>query len=258
MARFEHAIVRLPGANFAAGLTEAGLGAPDLDLALEQHAAYCAALERCGLALTRLPADPQHPDAPFVEDTAVLVAGRALLTRPGAPSRAGEVARVREALARWFPEPAQIRAPGTLDGGDVCEAGRTVFVGLSQRTNAEGADQLARWLEPLGYRTVRIDLGDLPGLLHLKSGMTFLGDGRLVVCAALAQRPELSGYTLLRVPDQELYAANCLRVNDAVLLPAGFAGLRAALERAGERVIALEMSEFRKMDGGLSCLSLRF
>jgi dimethylargininase len=258
MEQFQHAVVRLPGANFAEGLTEAGLGRPDLALALEQHARYCAALERCGLAVTRLPADPRHPDAPFVEDTAVIAAGQAILTRPGAPSRAGEVESIEAALAPWFPQPARIAAPGTLDGGDVCEAGQTVFIGLSQRTNAEGARQLARWLEPLGYRAVCIDIRGLPGLLHLKSGIAYLGDGRLVLCEALAGRPEFDGFTALRAPADELYAANCLRVNGAVLLPAGYPALRDALRSAGYQVVVLEMSEFQKLDGGLSCLSLRF
>ena len=208
--------------------------------------------------MTRLPADLRHPDAPFVEDTAVLAAGRALLTRPGAPSRAGEVASIEAALAPWFPQPARITPPGTLDGGDVCEAGETVFIGLSQRTNAEGAGQLARWLEPLGYRAVCIDIRGLPGLLHLKSGIAYLGGGRLVLCEALAGRPEFRGYTVLRAPADELYAANCLWVNDAVLLPGGYPALHTALQRAGYEVVALEMSEFQKLDGGLSCLSLRF
>ncbi|GAB4201001.1 MAG: arginine deiminase family protein [Roseiflexaceae bacterium] len=258
MARFTRAIVRRPGPNFADGLTMATLGTPDLELALEQHAAYCAALERCGLELTVLPPEPSHPDAPFVEDTAVLVAGHTMLSRPGAPSRQGEVPSIRTALLPWFPEPGEISAPGTLDGGDICEAERHVFIGISERTNPEGARQLSDWLAGLGYGTTCIDIRGRRDLLHLKTGMSYLGDNRMVLIDALVGLESFRNYEVVRVPPEETYAANCLRVNDAVLLPAGYPALQAALRYQGYQLITLEMSEFQKLDGGLSCLSLRF
>ncbi|HEU4326293.1 MAG TPA: arginine deiminase family protein [Roseiflexaceae bacterium] len=258
MARFTRAIVRRPGANFADGLTMAALGTPDLELALEQHAAYCAALERCGLELTVLPSEPQHPDAPFVEDTAVLAAGQALMSRPGAASRQGEVPSIRAALLPWFPELPAINAPGMLDGGDVCEAERHVFIGISERTNPEGARQLSDWLTGLGYGSTCIDIRGRRDLLHLKSGMTYLGDNRMVLIEALVGLEAFRNYEVVRVPPEEIYAANCLRVNDAVLLPAGYPAMQAALRYLGYQLITLEMSEFQKLDGGLSCLSLRF
>jgi dimethylargininase len=134
---FTHAIVRPPGATFAAGLTSSNLGPPDLTLALKQHDAYCRTLEHLGLCLDRLPADPDYPDSTFVEDTAIVTSKGAILTRPGAPSRAGEVDSMRVALGRYFSELDQITAPGTLDGGDVCEAGDHFFIGVSHRTNEE-------------------------------------------------------------------------------------------------------------------------
>ena len=142
---FTHAVVRPPSSNFADGLTRVDLGAPDVSSALQQHAAYCDALRHCGLDLTVLPNDPAFPDACFVEDTAVLLPGAAMFTRPGAISRAGEVAAMRVALASRFASVSDKGPPGTLDGGDICEAGDTVFIGISARTNDDGAAQLARW-----------------------------------------------------------------------------------------------------------------
>ncbi len=261
--RFRHALVRPPGARFAAGLTTSGLGAPDLVQAREQHARYCEALERCGLALrrlalTRLSPGTAYPDSTFVEDCAVLVPGLAVLARPGAPSRRGEVAAIRKVLGEFFPESAEITPPGTLDGGDVCQAGSMFFVGVSERTNEKGARQLARVLTRRRYAATLVDIRGLPGMLHLKSGLAYLGDGRLVATEALAGRDVFAGYEVVGVEPGEGYAANCVRVNDHVLVAAGFPKLEAALLRLGYPVIALEVSEFRKMDGGLSCLSLRF
>jgi dimethylargininase len=255
--RFTAAIVRPPAVTFADGLTTAGLGAPDLDRALRQHVAYCDGLERLGVRVTALPPDPAHPDSTFVEDTAVITARGVMLARPGAPSRAGEVAAMREALRSRVAGMASITEPGTLDGGDICQAGVTFFIGLSQRTNEEGARQLAAWLGVAGYAAATIDIRASAGLLHLKSGMAWLGGRDLVVTEALAAHPALQAYQLIVVPADETYAANCVRVNDAVLMAAGFPALAERVAALGHRVVTLEMSEFRKMDGGLSCLSLR-
>ncbi|MDP9025076.1 MAG: hypothetical protein M3N13_06875 [Candidatus Eremiobacteraeota bacterium] len=134
-----HAIVRTPCANFAEGLTSLQIGVPTYARVLEQHAAYCDALERCGLEVIHLDADPRFPDSTFVEDTAILTARGAVLTRPGAPSRAGEVAALREPLRQFFDRIETIVAPGTIDGGDVCEAGDHFYIGISKRTNRNGA-----------------------------------------------------------------------------------------------------------------------
>jgi dimethylargininase len=255
---FRHAIVRPPAANFADGLTTATLGAPDVSRALDQHARYCEALEGCGLALTRLHAEPRFPDSTFVEDTAILTARGAVLTRPGAPSREGEVAGIAQALSVFFAEPLRIEPPGTVDGGDVCEAGHHFFIGVSRRTNAEGARQLADHLRRLGYTSVPVDVRGVAGILHLKSGLAAVDDRRLVVIEALAERAEFEGYERLVVDVAETYAANCVRVNEALLVAGGHPRFEASARRLGLDVITLEMSEFEKMDGGLSCLSLRF
>jgi len=255
-----HAIVRFPCGNFAEGLTTAGLGPPDVALALEQHARYCEALERSGLALRRLPPDPRFPDSTFVEDPAVVTDRGAILTRPGAPSRRGEVAGIRAAVAEAFPTPAEIRSPGTVEGGDVCKAGDRFFIGISGRTNEDGARQLAALLREQGYAASCIDVRGLPGVLHLKSGLAWLGDGRLVVVDELASCPALrhGDYEIVRVDPEESYAANCVRVNRVVLFAAGYPRLERRLRDLGYELDVLEASEFRKMDGGLSCLSLRF
>jgi dimethylargininase len=255
---FRRAIVRPPAGNFADGLTRADLGNPDFALALTQHEAYCQALETCGLEVVRLPPDEEYPDSTFVEDTAVLTGRSAILCRPGAASRMGEAARVRDAISRFYTTLHQIQEPGTLDGGDICEAGSHFFIGLSHRTNEEGAWQLGRFLAASGYTSSTVDIRSRQSILHLKSGIAYLDNNVLVVMEELAGREELCAYSLVTVSPEESYACNCVLVNDRVLVPAGFPRTTAELEGRGYNAMELEMSEFRKMDGGLSCLSLRF
>ncbi len=255
---FTHALLRVPGENFAQGLTGAGEGAPDPGLALEQHQRYCEALADCGLSLTVLPADPRHPDGCFVEDTALVTARGAVVMRPGAPSRRGEVDVIESALRGLFSEIPRIAAPGTVDAGDVCEADGQFLIGVSARTNEAGAEQLAAQLADLGYRADIVDIRPYARLLHLKTGIAWLGDGRLLATADLPRWRALDAYEIVRVPDAERYAANALRVNDHVLVASGYPETRAAIESLGFPVITLDMSEFRKLDGGLSCLSLRW
>jgi dimethylargininase len=255
---FTRALVRLPGPNFADGLTHASLGAPAFEVALAQHAAYCVALRDCGLALVALPAEPAHPDGCFVEDTAVLLPEGAILTRPGAPSREGEVATVRGPLAAAWPALACITAPGTVDGGDICQAGRVVFIGLSARTNGEGAAQLAQWLQGLGYAPRVVSIHGLDGLLHLKSGLSWLGGSRLLTAPSLAGHAAFADFECIVVDAADAYAANAVCIDERVLLPAGYPRVEALLAGCGLTPVALSMGEFEKMDGGLSCLSLRW
>ncbi len=255
---FTRAIVRIPGSNFDAGLTTAEFGAPLFDLVLEQHSHYCDALVACGLALTTLGADLRFPDSTFVEDTAILTPRGAVLARPGAASREGEVDTIRPAILSFFPSPLEIEALGTVDGGDICEAEKHFFIGLSQRTNEEGARQLARHLAGFGYTSSTIDVRPMTSILHLKSGIAYIGDNTLVVMEEMAENEQFRGFELIRVSAAESYAANCVRLNDRVLVAKGFPQLQDELCARGFDPLALEMSEFQKMDGGLSCLSLRF
>jgi dimethylargininase len=255
---FKNAIVRIPGSNFDAGLTSVSLGRPDFERVLQQHAQYCEALIECGLTITTLDADLRFPDSTFVEDTAVLTPNGAVLTRPGAASREGEVDAIRPAILNYFPSPLTIEAPGTLDGGDICEAGDHFFLGLSHRTNEEGAHQLAAHLAALGYTSSTIDVRAMTSILHLKSGISYIGENTLVVMEEMAANPQFRSFNLIQVGLDESYGANCVRVNGRVLVAAGFPKLTADLQARGFDPLVLEMSEFQKMDGGLSCLSLRF
>jgi dimethylargininase len=256
--RFTRAIVRPPASTFASGITSSGLGPPDLPRALEQHEAYCRALERLGLAVSRLPADPAFPDGTFVEDAAVVTSRGAILTRPGAPSRTGEVAALGAALRTWFPELDRIVAPGTVDGGDLCEAGDHFFIGRSARTNAEGVAQLSAWLGRRGFGSSTIDIREMSGLLHLKTGLSWLGARRLLATGEIATHHAFRTWDLIRVPEGEEYAANCIGVNGTMLVAEGFPRTASLLRELGSEVAGLDMSEYRKMDGGLSCLSVRW
>lgn len=255
---FTKAIVKEPCARFASGETSVDLGTPNLEAVLRQHQAYCDALESCGLELIRLPPDDNHPDSTFVEDTALLTPRGAVLTRPGADSRRGEVESIASVVHDHFENVYSIEAPGTLDAGDVCEAGEHFFIGVSRRTNEHGAKQLAARLDSFGYSSTLIDIRGLSNILHLKSGVAYLSDRRLVIIDALRQMPAFSGYNLLCLNSSDGYAANCLSLNGKTLIASGFPTLKHDLEGLGHSIISLDMSEFQKMDGGLSCLSLRF
>jgi len=265
--QFTRAIVRPPAPSFALGLSAANLGPPDFDLALEQHGRYCDALRDCGLDVTHLEADLNHPDGTFVEDAAIVTGRGAILTRPWAPSRAGEVASVGEALRQFFADLQHIDAPGTVDGGDICQVDDHFLIGVSARTNELGARQLAEHLGRLDFGASILDIRASGALLHLKTGIAYLGEGAWLLAGGVQDEilgsPALAGGAVpirdrITVSADESYAANCVRINDTVLVAAGYPRVTAALENRGYRLSILQMSEFRKMDGGLSCLSLRF
>lgn len=256
--KLRRAIVRKPAPNFAAGQTTQDLGAPDYARALEQHSAYCEALRRCGLELIEIEADPSYPDSTFVEDTAVLTREFALLANPGHPTRQGEVDSIREVLIRYYPRMYAIQPPGTLDGGDICEADKHFFIGISERTNVAGGVQLAEILAREGYTSDLVDIRSTPGILHLKSGLAYLGENRLIVIDALAKNPVFREYERLIPHRDDEYAANCVRINEFVLTAEGYPAFHQMLQEAGYSLQVVDMSEYHKMDGGLSCLSLRF
>jgi len=255
---FNHAIVRPPSTSFAQGISSAELGAPDLALANEQHQAYCTALEKCGVSLTVLEPDHQFPDSTFVEDTAILTRYSGILANPGASSRQGEVARIKPIIAKFYESLHTIQSPGTLDGGDICQVDDHFFIGISERTNEDGAQQLASILAQDGYSSSFVDLRRFEGLLHLKSGIAYLGDRRLAMVKGMDELARFEEYDIVYIDQDESYAANCIRVNDYVLVADGFPNITANLSELGYQTITVNVSEFQKMDGGLSCLSLRF
>ncbi|MFN8394624.1 MAG: arginine deiminase family protein [Bacteroidia bacterium] len=253
--RFTRAIVRKPGRSLVHGITTADLGVPDYDLALRQHAAYVDALRKCGLAITELPALEEFPDSTFVEDVALCTRVGAVVTNPGAASRNGERAHIRAALEEHFATMGEIAAPGTLDAGDVMMVGDHFYIGLSARTNADGAAQLITILRAWGMDGEAVPLQEV---LHLKTGVTYMERGNMLVSGEFVHREVFAKFHRAVVPAIEAYAANCLWINDRILIPDGFPQVAAALASLGYDLIPLDMSEYQKIDGGLSCLSLRF
>ncbi len=259
---FKYAIVRIPSRSMVDGITaHPELGRPDWHKAVAQHDAYMRALERCGLAVEVLPADEAFPDSCFVEDVAVCTPAFALVSSPGAPARRAETAGMEAVLRRHYETVESLASAGppdpacTLEGGDVMMAGKHFYVGLSSRTSPEGARRFIALLERHGYTGQAVRM---PPTLHLKTGLSYLEDGCLLVDEAFAHHGEFDRFHRIHVDPLESYAANCLRINEYVLVPEGYPKTLSAIREAGFRTIELDMSEFRKLDGGLSCLSLRF
>jgi dimethylargininase len=237
------------------GLSSANLGTPDYHKALLQHADYTEALMACGLQVMVLPADEAFPDSTFVEDTALITPRCAILARPGAPSRLNETQSMLDVLRQSFDAVETIDDPGTVEGGDIMMVGDHFYIGISERTNKAGAKQLLAIFEKHGMTGSIVGLEEV---LHLKTGISYLEDNNLLACGEFLQKPEFKHFDLLRVEQHEAYAANSVWVNGTVLVPQGFPDTRAKIESAGYRIREVDVSEFQKLDGGLSCLSLRF
>lgn len=257
--RFAKVIIRTPASSFAQGQKTVDLGEPDYQKALAQHEGYRVALTACGAAVTVLPPLEAYPDAQFVEDSAVLTDHCAIMAYSGAPSRMGEAQEMLKHLQTEFEDIHFISGEGRLDGGDVLKLDNHYYIGISRRTNPAGAEQLASILKLHGYTHTIVDIRQVPRILHLTTGMTCLGDNTVLVCTELRNRVEFSGRRVLEVPvAEENYAANCIRMNDHVIFAACFDQTAEVVERAGYDLVSIPISEFMKMDGGLSCLSLRY
>jgi dimethylargininase len=254
MTAFTQAIARRPGQDLAAGITTSDLGAPDYATAINQFDAYVNALADCGITTMVLDPLEGHPDAHFVEDTAVVTPEVAVITNPGAVSRRGEVASIAAALAP-FRQTVWIEPPGTLDGGDVLMMGSHLLIGISDRTNAEGARQLGHAVADFGYTWTPVPVA---AGLHFKSSVNAVGADTLLTTPAFDDHPALDGYRRIILSPEETYAGNTLLVNGHLIMPSGFPDTRSKLQALGKPIIELDTSEFRKMDGGLTCLSLRF
>ncbi|MBI5266652.1 MAG: N(G),N(G)-dimethylarginine dimethylaminohydrolase [candidate division Zixibacteria bacterium] len=253
--RYTRAIARRPGPSMIHGLTTSDLGPPDYQKALIQYDAYVDALRDCGLTVTVLPPDNDHPDSTFVEDTALLTPECAIMMRPGAPSRRGETREIETVVKQFFQTVETVEVPGTAEAGDIMMVGTHYYIGLSDRTNPEGAQQIIEILQNHGMTGSTVPLKHV---LHLKSGVAYLENFNLLVAGEFKSHPELARFTRIPIDDNEQYAANCVWINGTVLVPAGFPKTEQAIKSCGYRTIALDVSEFRKLDGGLSCLSLRF
>jgi N-Dimethylarginine dimethylaminohydrolase len=255
MKKFNKAIVRTPCERMVNGLTTANLGKPDYHLAIDQHIQYIEALRKCGLDVLVLDPDNNFPDSTFVEDTALLTPTCAIIMNPGALSRRGETAEIAEVLKRYYKDIEHIHEPGTADAGDIMMVGSHFYIGNSGRTNSAGIQQLIKIVQKYGMDGSAITVDDG---LHLKSGVAYLEDNHIVATSAFAKKTEFQKYQVIKIEDNESYSANCVWINGKVLVPAGFPKANDSIRSYGYETIELDMSEFRKLDGGLSCLSLRF
>ena len=226
----------------------------DLARAREQHAAYEHTLAALGCDVRRLPAGDDMPDSVFIEDTAIVLDEVAVITRPGAASRRGETAAVADALAEHR-KLVRLDAPARLDGGDVMVVDRALFVGRSERTNMTGIRQLRDALRRYGYTVQAVPVR---GCLHLKTAVTSLGDGRLLINRGWVPGDSFAEYELIEVDADEPFAANALRVGDRVVYPADFPRTRERLEAAGLDVATVPADELAKAEGAVTCCSLVF
>jgi dimethylargininase len=255
---FKNAIVRAPGKSIQDGITSAPeLGKPIYEKALVQHAEYIKALEKCGVTVFQLDAMEEFPDSCFVEDTAVLTPKCAIISNPGAPTRQKESAFMVDTIKRFYPEDkiAYIKASGTMEGGDVMMVGNHFYIGESARTNAEGCRQFIEILEKFGHTGSVVPLTEV---LHLKTGLAYLENNNLLVAGEFVTKEVFKKFNKVEVSGDELYSANCIWVNDKIIVPEGYEKTTQAIRGLGYEVVIVDTSEYRKVDGGLSCLSLRF
>jgi len=251
---FQHVITRIPCKKVTEGQTTANLGKPDYKKALIQHECYRKALSECGVTVTVLEPLEDYPDSCFVEDPAIVTEKTAIILYPGAATRQGEEKEILPALQSFYPTIEAVTT-GTIEGGDVMRIGNHFYIGLSKRTNQTGADCLGKILEKYGYTYSTVPLKKM---FHLKSGVNYIGDNTLLVAGEFITDSRFQDYDKIIISESEMYAANCIRINEHVIMPENFPITKKQLQQKGFSVKEVPMSEFMKIDGGLSCLSLRF
>ncbi len=254
--QFSYAMCRKPSRSITDGLRALDTGDPNYDLFCEQHKRYVAALRETGATVIELDASENYPDSVFIEDAALCSAGVAIVLRPGAPSRFGEAAQLMPELQKVFKKVLTLSGSGYVDGGDVLVTENDVFIGLSARTNQAGFDELASIVETLGYQAKQINTPK--DILHFKTDCGLLDEQTVFSSAQLASTGCFKDYKVIEAPENEIAAANLIRFNDTVFISAGFPETKQLLENAGYTVTCLDTTEAAKVDGGLSCMSLRF
>ncbi len=255
---FKHAIVRRPSRSMLSGITTSSyLGKPDFDNALRQHDEYIKTLEKTGVTVEVLEAVEEYPDSCFVEDVAVLTPKGAVITNPGAPTRKGEVELIISTIKQYYDDKDiyRITNPGTVEGGDVMMVGERFYIGKSKRTNEEGIKQFTKILEGMGYSVVAVPVNKI---LHLKTGVDYIGNNNMLVSGEFIGMDIFESYENHIIDDNEAYAVNSLLMNDKIIVPYGFPSTLEMIQKLGYETLVCDSSEFRKIDGGLSCLSLRF
>jgi len=248
------AIVRRPCENMVQGISNGKQGVPDYSIATEQHNQYIQALEKCGLQVTILEKNNTFPDSVFIEDTAVLTREVAIVTNPTPKSRKEEVAGIISTLKQHYKTIEYIAAPGTLEGGDIMHVGDTFYIGRSARSNDDGIRQFKKIVTKHGYNPVTVEL---PDILHLKTGVSYLGNNVLLITEQLKDNPAFSSFKKIIAEEPEAHAANSLNINGNILIPKGCPSTLKKIENEVFNVTELDISEFMKLDGGLSCMSLR-
>ncbi|MGD1094999.1 MAG: arginine deiminase family protein [Bryobacteraceae bacterium] len=226
----------------------------DIPKAIEQHRNYRSCLADLGVQILEIPADPFCPDCVFVEDPVVVVDQAAVMTRMGVASRRGEGPAIEEALSRFRPV-LRLTEPATLEGGDVMRIGKTLYVGLSRRTNEEGVSQLGELLGPFGYRVVPIPVH---GCLHLKSACCYLGKQTILANREWIDASALGDFRIIDIPAEEPRGANVLRIGETLVLPASYPRTHKLLRRAGFQLRTVDVSEFEKAEGAVTCTSVLF
>jgi dimethylargininase len=252
---FKNAIVRKPCVEMINGITTSTEGKPDFELARKQHLVYIEALQACGLNVHVLEADPRFPDSTFIEDVAVCTPHCGIVTNPGAFSRRGERDVMFGVLAGFYNNVHEITSPGTLDAGDVMMAGSDFYIGLSERTNENGASQLIRILKNYNLNGITVKMDKM---LHLKTGLSYIENNNLLISSQFIYDKTFDHFNKILIDDDEAYSANSLWINGTVFVPKGYPHTLKKIIQAGYKTIEIDTSEFRKLDGGLSCLSLRF
>ncbi len=260
LTKFKNIIAMRPAKSLVNGITmNPQLGKVDYDLALKQHDHYLSVLKSLGLDVYVINPDEKFPDSVFVEDAALLTDKCAVITNPGAASRNGEKTRMAAHVAQFY-DPNKnmhfIQHPGTLDGGDVMMVDNDFYVGLTERTNQEGINQLAEIFKPYGYNVIAVPVKEG---LHLKSSVSYLEHNNLLITSDLIDNPLFNKFNKILVPDDEKYCANSIWINDTIIVPEGFPKTLEIIKKLpGYKVVLCNTSEIRKLDGGLSCTSLRF
>lgn len=253
---FARAITRRPAASIVDGLRAEDTGTPSLAGMLAAHEAYVAALKSTGAEVTELEPLEEYADAVFVEDTALCLPQGAILMRPGAPSRLGEVAEMAPTLRACYDDIREIKGPGHIEGGDILVTGREVLVGRSARTDAAGVAELAEIAAEWGHALREVFTP--PGVLHFKTDCSLMDAETILSTKRLSASGCFEGYKILDVADGEEAAANAIRFNNLLLFPKGFPRTAEMLDKAGYEVVEIDNRDCAKLDGGMSCLSLRF
>lgn len=253
---YTHMIVRTPSKSMIKGLRRDFTGEPDYELALKQHQAYIDALESLGMVVDVLPPLEEYPDACFVEDVAVVTEKMAIVTNPGAESRNGEKEHIVEALKKYYPEDKiHYITEGFVEGGDIVRVDDHFYLGDTERSNEAGRKQFIEIVKQYGFTG---SVEPTTSGLHIGCDMMYIKNNNLVITGDLLNNPVFDKYNKVIASEEEAYAANVAWINGTVLMAQGYPKLEKQIKDLGYDVIAIDNSEFKKIDGSITCLSLRF